>query len=884
MKYNKDINNDNNPLETREWIDSLKSVIKFEGKDRALFLLETLFDTQSIQLQKGNFNTPYKNTINSEDEHPLPHSYDVLKNSTALIRWNAIVMVLRAGKKFPELGGHIASYASSAVLYEIGFNYFFRSPSQEHLGDLVLFQGHSSPGIYARSFLQDIFTEENLDNFRQESGINIGLSSYPHPWCMPTYWQFPTVSMGLGPIQAVYQARFLHYLNNRKILPKNDRKVWAFIGDGEMDEPESTGAISFAAREKLNNLIFVINCNLQRLDGPVRGNGKIIQELERIFLGAGWNVIKVIWGSNWDKLLAKDSSGLLLKRMNECLDGDYQTFKARDGAYIRKHFFGKYNELLDLVSDMTDEEIWDLQRGGHDYQKVYNAYKLACDSVDKPTVILAKTVKGFGLGDAGEGKNITHQQKKMTFNQLKDFTIKFNLDINDDDIKNYAFYKPDSADESMKFIHESRTKLGGHFPVRKTVSSSIQVPSQESFQILLEDSDREFSTTMSFVRLLGIIMRDKNIKDRIVPIVADESRTFGMEGMFRQYGIYSPTGQNYIPEDVDKLQYYKEAKDGQVLQEGLNEAGAFASWMAVATSYQVNQYTMVPFYIYYSMFGFQRIADLIWAAADMRARGFLLGATSGRTTLAGEGLQHADGHSHIYASTVPNCKSYDPAFSYELTTIIQHGLFEMYKEEQDVFYYITLMNENYIHPPYKEEYKNGIIKGMYLLKNIKSKSNNAKVRLLGSGAILREVLSAADILTQEYDINCEVWSVTSFTELKREADNINRSNLLGKLQQNSYVKQCLPVGQGPVISATDYIRLYADQIRGEIEDPYYVLGTDGFGKSDTRDNLRDFFEVNKNYIVIYALKSLVNINKVSSKIFNHAVDKLNINIKKKSPF
>lgn len=878
---------DIDPIETKEWVESLASVIERDSVDRAQFLVSQL--SNYVQSKGGITanagNTPYCNTIKPEKEIAMPDDGGIAKRVSALIRWNAVAMVLRAGKYAPELGGHIASYASAATLYEVGFDYFFKGVSLEKAGDLIYFQGHSSPGIYARAFLEGRLSMDHLERFRQEVDGG-GLSSYPHPWLMPDFWQFATVSMGLGPLQAIYQARFLKYLHNRKLVNAEGRKVWAFLGDGEMDEPESLGCISLAAREKLDNLIFVVNCNLQRLDGPVRGNGSIIQELESIFRGAGWHVIKVIWGSKWDPLFAKDKDGLLLKRMHECVDGDYQTYKAHDGAYVRKHFFGKYPELLKMVEHLSDEEIWHLNRGGHDPQKIYAAYHEATHHKNQPVVILAKTIKGYGMGTAGEGQNITHQQKKMSIEELRAFRDRFALPLTDKEVETIPFYRPEENSPEITYLQERRQALGGYLPARLYREQPLAIPPLSKFESIYQESgDRAVSTTMAFVRMLNLLLKEEALKSRIVPIVPDESRTFGMEGMFRQYGIYSPIGQLYTPVDSEQLMYYKEATDGQMLEEGINEAGAFCSWLAAATSYSTHQYPMIPFYIYYSMFGFQRIGDLAWAAGDMRARGFLLGATSGRTTLAGEGLQHTDGHSHIFAGVIPNCKTYDPTFSYELAVIIQHGLKEMYEECKDVFYYITVMNENYNHPALKEAYIDGILKGMYLFKESKLKATH-QVHLLGSGAILREVIKASEYLENECKVAAHVWSVTSFNELKREAMQIERENrfqMQGKAKL-SYVAQCLNQDNYPVIAATDYIRLYADQIRSEISKPYVVLGTDGFGRSDTREKLREFFEVNYQSIVLAALKTLVERQEFSLATYKKITQTFKINANKPTPF
>lgn len=814
----------------------------------------------------------------------MPPDEGIGKRINALIRWNAVAMVLRAGKYAPELGGHIASYASASTLYETGFNYFFKGPKGENGGDLLYIQGHSAPGIYARAFLEGRLTEKQLEKFRQEVEVD-GLSSYPHPWLMNDFWQFPTVSMGLGPLQAIYQARFLKYLENRGLIKAEGRKVWAFLGDGEMDEPESVGALSIAAREKLDNLIFVVNCNLQRLDGPVRGNGKIIQELEGLFRGAGWNVIKVIWGGRWDPLFARDNQGWLQKRMEECLDGDYQSYKANDGSYVRQHFFNQYPELKKMVENMTDEEIWRLNRGGHDPQKVYAAYARAVEHKGSPTVILAKTIKGYGMGAAGEGQNITHQQKKMTIDQLKAFRDRFNIPVSDDKIADIPFYKPDDDSPEIKYLKKQREALGGYLPHRSTEVEQLKIPDLEEFSGITKGlGDREISTTMAFVRILSALLKNKDISSRIVPIVPDECRTFGMEGLFRQIGIYSPVGQLYTPVDHEQVMYYREAVDGQILEEGINEAGAFCSWIAAATSYSSNKLAMIPFYIYYSMFGFQRIGDLAWAAGDMQARGFLLGGTAGRTTLAGEGLQHQDGHSHVLASTIPNCISYDPTYAYELAVIIQNGLHRMYEKQENVFYYITIMNENYSHPDMPEGVEEGIIKGMYLLKENKKKSKN-HVQLMGCGTILREVIKAAEMLEEDFSITSDIWSVTSFNELRKEGLTVERYNNMHPKNkpQESYVTSQLKGRRGPVIATTDYMRIYADQIRPFVPNRYITLGTDGYGRSDTRTQLRHFFEVDAKFVVLTALNALVAEGTLDKTKVVDAMKRYNINPDKLDP-
>lgn len=877
---------DIDPQETREWLDALQAVIKADGGQRAAFLLQQLLNKANGEGVKvaDSVHTPYRNTIPTHEEKIIPPSEGMDARIAALIRWNAVAMVLRAGKTAPELGGHIASYASAATLYEVGFNHYFKGPDCNSGGDLLYIQGHSSPGIYARAFLEGRLSEEQLQNFRQEVEKN-GLSSYPHPWLMHDFWQFPTVSMGLGPLQAIYQARFLKYLEHRGLIPEGNRKVWAFLGDGETDEPESLGALSIAVREKLDNLIFVVNCNLQRLDGPVRGNGKIIKELEGVFTGAGWNVIKVIWGGRWDPLFAQDKDGWMQKRMEECVDGDYQAYKAHDGAYVRKYFFGQYPELKKMVENMSDEEIWRLNRGGHDAQKVYAAYAQAVATKGRPTVILAKTIKGYGMGAAGEGQNITHQQKKMTIEQLRAFRDRFSIPISDEQITDIPFYKPDESSPEIQYLRKQREALGGYLPSRNTEFTLLKTPPLEAFSALLTSSgEREFSTTMAFVRILSVLLKDKEVASRIVPIVPDECRTFGMEGLFRQIGIYSPVGQLYTPVDSGQIMFYREAKDGQILEEGINEAGAFCSWIAAATSYSTNKLAMIPFYIYYSMFGFQRIGDLAWAAGDMRARGFLLGGTAGRTTLAGEGLQHQDGHSHLFASTIPNCMAYDPAYAYELAVIIQDGMSRMYEKNENVFYYITVMNENYKHPEMPPNSREGIIKGMYLLEEAE-KSDRKHVQLLGSGTILREVQQAAQILFEEFSVTADIWSVTSFNELRKEGLAIERYNRMHpeKTPQSPYVSSLLKNRKGPVIAATDYMRLYADQIRPFIDAPYITLGTDGYGRSDTREQLRHFFEVDTKFIVMAALYALQQEGEISKKVLTDAMKKYGIDSDKPDP-
>ena len=877
---------DIDPIETQEWLDSLESVLKKDGTDRAQYLLKKLTDEAYKEGSNRPITriTPYINTISAEAEVKSPGDQNIERRIRSLIRWNAAAMVVKANKKNPELGGHIGTFASAATLYDVGMNHFWRAKNNKFGGDLIYFQGHSAPGMYARAFLEGRLTAAQLGNFRQEVGVD-GLSSYPHPWLMPKFWQFPTVSMGLGPILSIYQARFTKYLINRGLIKDENRKIWTFLGDGETDEPESLGAISLASREKLDNLIFVINCNLQRLDGPVRGNGKIIQELEGIFRGAGWNVIKVVWGSYWDQLLAKDKTGLLIKRMNECVDGEYQAFKANDGSYVREKFFGKYPELKDLVSSMTDRDIWKLNRGGHDPHKVYAAYDEAMKTKDKPTVILAKTIKGYGMGKSGESINITHQQKKLGEEDLLYFRDRFDIPLTDKQVKNIEFYKPNEKSDEIKYLKERRMKLGGNLPERTSYAKQIKKPAKDIFENMLKSSgEREMSTTMALVRMLTNLLRDKNIAPKLVPIIPDEARTFGMEGFFRKIGIYAHEGQKYEPEDSEQLSSYREDKKGQVLEEGITETGAMSSFIAAGTSYTNHDIEMIPVYTFYSMFGFQRVMDLIWAAGDSQARGFLIGATSGRTTLAGEGLQHQDGHSQLLASTVPNCVSYDPTFAYELAIIFQDGLRRMHDNQENIFYYLTTMNENYKHPSIPKGCEKGILKGMYLFKEF-YKKGKTKVQLLGSGTILREMISAAEILSKEYDIDSDVWSVTSFNELRKDGMAIERKNLLNPTQKpdKSFVENCLGNREGPVIAASDYMRSFADQIRPYISKPFYSFGTDGYGRSDSRKNLRKFFEVDKNHIVTYTLSALAKEQLIPSKYADKAIKKYNIDKDKPIP-
>ncbi|MBT6553943.1 MAG: pyruvate dehydrogenase (acetyl-transferring), homodimeric type [Gammaproteobacteria bacterium] len=877
---------DPDPQETQEWVEALESVLENEGTERAHYLLEKLIDKarRSGAHLPYSANTAYLNTIPVAHQKPSPGNLAIEHRIRSVIRWNAAAMVVQANRKTSELGGHIASFSSAATLYDIGFNHFFRAPTEENKGDMVFFQGHSAPGIYSRAFLEGRISEEQLLSFRQEALNDNGLSSYPHPWLMPDFWQFPTVSMGLGPLMAIYQARFEKYLENRGLIERQNRKVWAFMGDGEMDEPESLGAISLASREKLDNLVFVVNCNLQRLDGPVRGNGKIIQELEAVFRGAGWNVIKVIWGGYWDALLDRDKDGLLQKRMEETVDGEYQAYKAHGGSYTREHFFGKYPELKAMVANMSDKDIWRLNRGGHDPHKVYAAYAEAVAHKGQPTVVLAKTVKGYGMGEAGEGQNITHSQKKMGEDALKAFRDRFNIPVSDDEIADAPFYRFSEDSEEMKYMRQQREALGGYMPVRKDMAEPLKIPGLDVFDALLQDSgEREFSTTMAFVRMLSTLTRNKDIGKNIVPIVPDEARTFGMEGMFRQLGIYSHSGQLYKPMDADQVMYYREDKKGQILEEGINEAGAMSSWIAAGSSYYTHGVNMIPFYIYYSMFGFQRIGDLAWAAGDMQVRGFLIGGTAGRTTLAGEGLQHQDGHSLIVAGTIPNCVSYDPAFAYEMAVIVHDGMKRMYQQQDNVFYYITAMNENYHHPAMPKDAEEGILKGMYLLKE--SKAKGLKVQLMGSGTILREVMAAADLLKSDFEIESDIWSMTSINELAREATDVTRWNQLHptKRAKQSYIGRLLSGRKGPAIIATDYTQTYSDQIRAFVPMQYVTLGTDGFGRSDTRANLRTFFEVNKYYVVVAALKALADDGEIDNKVVQQAIKKYNIDAEKPNP-
>jgi len=866
-------------VETTEWLEALDSVVAHDGPDRARQLLTVLLERaqHSGTGPIASLNTPYVNTISPDREAKLPGDPALERRLRSIVRWNAIAMVVRANKVSSELGGHIATYQSLATLMEVGFNHFWHAPGEAHGGDLVYFQGHSSPGNYARSYLEGRLTEDQLDGFRQEVSRD-GLASYPHPWLMPDYWQFPTVSLGIGAITSIYQARFMKYLKARGLADTDGRKVWVFLGDGEMDEPESMGAIGLAGRERLDNLIWVVNCNLQRLDGPVRGNGKIIQELESDFRGAGWNVIKVVWGSRWDPLLAADTDGALVRVMDECVDGDYQTFKSRDGAYVREHFFGRDPRLLKRVEHMSDDEIWLLNRGGHDQQKVYAAYHEAVRHTGQPTVILAKTIKGYGMGVSGEGQMTTHQAKKMTEDALLAFRDRFELPLTDEQVRAAEYYKPAENSREMQYLRECRASLGGSLPVRRRHAEQLAVPDLDLFKSQLEGTgDREISTTMAFVRVLAALLRDKQIGRHIVPIIPDESRTFGMEGLFRQVGIYSPFGQKYQPQDSEQLMFYKEDEHGQILEEGITEAGSISSFMAAGTSYSAHDVQMVPFYIYYSMFGYQRVGDLVWAAADQRTRGFMLGGTAGRTTLNGEGLQHEDGHSHLLFSVVPNCRAYDPTFGYEVAVIIQDGLRRMVVDQEDVFYYVTLMNENYRHPPMPQDAQDGILRGMYLLWETPD-HDRPRVQLLGSGTILREVLAAAEMLDADFGIGADVWSVTSFTELRRDGIEVERHNMLHPLseQRSAYVTDCLRDRRGPVIASTDYLRAFADQIRQWVPDHYRVLGTDGFGRSDFRHALRRFFEVDRHYVVVAALKELADNGEIETQVVQDAIERYHL--------
>lgn len=880
--------NDIDPIETQEWLQALKSLIKHEGPERVRFILESLLNSASQagieMLQGGALTTPYQNTISLEEQPAYPGDLVLERKLEAAIRWNAIIMVMRAKRDAGGVGGHLSSYASIATLYEVGLNHFFRGSTSERMGDLIYFQGHSSEGNYARAFLEGRLTEKHLLNFRQEVG-GAGISSYPHPWLMPNFWQFATVSLGLGALQGLYQARFLKYLEHRQLIKANDRKVWIFCGDGEMDEPESIAGLTMAAREKLDNVIYVVNCNLQRLDGLVRSNSKIVQELEGVFRGAGWNVIKVLWDSRWDALFAKDKNGVLLKRLMDCVDGDLQTAYVRGGAYTREFLCSDNEELKALFADLSDDDITQLNRGAHDPVKVYAAYAAAVKHKGQPTVILCQGVKGYGLGThTTEGRNVAHNQLEMTHEELVGFRERFQLPLTDQHFEALDFYKPDEKSLEMQYLHARRRQLGGYLPAREAYSNSLKVPALTAFDAVLKGTgDRTMSTTMVLGRILNVLLKDPEIGARVVPIFSDEVRTFGLESLFRQVGIYSPVGQLYTPEDKEQLLYYHETTNGQVLEEGITEAGCMASWIAAATSYAAHRFPMIPFFTYYSMFGFQRVGDFIWAAGDMRARGFLIGATAGRTTLEGEGLQHQDGQSLLMAAAVPNCRAYDPTFGYEMAVIVQHGLKEMYQEEKDVFYYVMAMNEKYAQPEMPAGVEDGIIKGMYLFK--KAKKAELKVQLLGSGAILREVIAAAELLEQDFNVSADVWSVPSFNELRRNGIAVERANLMHpeKKPKVSYVTTCLEKQEGPIIAATDYMRAYAEQIRPYIKHRYVVLGTDGYGRSDTRERLRHFFEVDRYYIVIAALYALAQDGKISADKVSEAFKKYHIDPEKPNP-
>ena len=882
--------NDPDAIETQEWLDALESVLDQEGPERAHYLLERMVD---LARRRGahipfSSNTAYVNTIPAHLGEHCPGNLELEERLRSFMRWNAMAMVVKANRADGDLGGHISSFASLANMLGIGFNHFWHAPTEHHGGDLLYIQGHSSPGVYARAFLEGRLSEEQMLNFRREVDGK-GLSSYPHPKLMPDFWQFPTVSMGLGPLMAIYQARFLKYLHARQIADTAPRKVWAFCGDGEMDEPESMGAIGMAGREMLDNLIFVVNCNLQRLDGPVRGNGKIIQELEADFRGAGWNVIKVIWGPGWDDLLARDKDGILQRVMMETVDGEYQNYKAKDGAYVRQHFFGKHPKLLEMVANMSDDDIWRLTRGGHDPHKIYAGFKTAQEHKGQPTVLLVKTVKGYGMGKSGEARNTAHQTKKLDDDAIREMRDRFGIPVSDEHLHEVPFCVPAADSPEMVYLHERRKQLGGYLPQRRRkADDALKIPALSTFQAVLDPTaeGREISTTQAYVRMLTMLLRDASLGPRVVPILVDEARTFGMEGLFRQIGIFSQQGQLYEPVDKDQVSYYREDKAGQILQEGINEAGAMSSWIAAATSYSTNNRVMIPFYTFYSMFGLQRIGDLAWAAGDMRARGFLLGGTAGRTTLNGEGLQHEDGHSHVLASTIPNCMPYDPTFAHEVAVILHDGLKRMVEQQEDVFYYITLMNENYSHPGLQAGQEDGILKGMYRLK-ISGKTASNRVQLMGSGTILREVIAAAELLEQEWDIAADIWSAPSFTLLARDGQDAERWNMLNptKTPKLAYVTKQLIDSAGPIIAATDYMRTYAEQIRAFMPAgrSYKVLGTDGFGRSDTRAKLREFFEVNRYFVVIAALKSLVDAGSLDKAIVAKAIQKYGIQADKPNP-
>ncbi|KAG9603392.1 hypothetical protein KCV01_g6857, partial [Aureobasidium melanogenum] len=879
---------DIDPEETREWVEALEAVTRADGRERAHYLMDRLADYDAGRHGDlhGRVTTPYVNTIARERQPAYPGDLAIERRLNAYIRWNAMVMVLRAGKH-SNVGGHIATYQSAAVMYDVGFDHFFRGRTDSFDGDMVYIQGHSAPGIYGRAYVEGRLGDEVMDNFRRESARD-GLSSYPHPRLMPDFWQFPTVSMGLGPLTAAYQARYMRYLEYRGLKEHQGRKVWAFLGDGEMDQPESLAAIAVAGRERLDNLIFIVNCNLQRLDGPVRGNAKIIQELEGTFHAAGWNVIKVIWGGGWDALLARDTTGLLRQRMMECVDGDYQTFKSQNGAYVREHFFGKYPELLALVADLSDDDIWQLARGGHDPEKVHAAYAQAVATTGRPTAILAKTVKGFGMGEAGEGQNINHQLKKMSADAVRAFRDRFALPVSDEQLEDMPYLRPEPGSEEARYFAERRRRLGGMQPARIHHAPTLPIPPLSTFANLLQGSgERGQSTTMAFVRILSTLLKDPELGKLVIPIVPDESRTFGMEGLFRQIGIHSYLGQLYTPQDAGQLSYYKEAKEGQILQEGINESGAISSWIAAGTSYSNHALTTIPFYIFYSMFGLQRVGDLAWAAADARTRGFLLGATSGRTTLMGEGLQHDDGHSHVLSSVIPSCISYDPTFTYELAVIVQDGMRRMFVEQQDIYYYITLLNENYLHPAMPEGVEEGIVKGLYLLRESEGISPDApRVQLMGSGSILNEVIAAAALLEQHYGVTSDIWSATSLTEVRRDGMAAERWNMLHPEDEPRvpYVQTCLAGHEGPVVVATDYMKIVGDQIRPFIHDRRFVsLGTDGFGRSDTRESLRTFFEVDRHFIALAALKVLVDEGQLPRSVVASAIEAFGIDAGKPDP-
>ena len=878
---------DLDPTETREWLEALDSICRSQGDDRASYILAQLnarATENGIDLPQS-VTTHFCNTIPAVREKIMPGDLFMERRIRSLVRWNALAMVMRANAQSEGIGGHIASFSSAATLYDVGFNYFFRGSSDDTPGDLVFFQGHSSPGMYARSFLEGRLSVEQLDKFRREVD-GTGLSSYPHPWLMPDYWQFPTVSMGLGPIQAIYQAHVMRYLSARDLVARGNRKVWAFLGDGECDEPETLGAISLAGREGLENLIFVINCNLQRLDGPVRGNGKIIQELEGVFRGAGWNVIKVIWGRHWDQLLERDKSGLLLQRMNEVCDGELQNYKYNGGAYTREHFFGKYPELLELVKDMTDDQIMALNRGGHDPYKVYAAYSEAVESKGHPTVILAHTVKGYGLGAGGQAANDTHSVKKLDVENLKIFRDRFGIPISDDQLETVPYYRPEENSPELIYMNERRASLGGPLPARKSDFEEMSVPALKVFDKQLDSSgEREMSSTMAFVRILSTLIKNKDIGQYVVPIVPDEARTFGMEGMFRQLGIYTSAGQKYVPHDREQIMYYKEDKKGVILEEGINEAGAMSAWLALATAYSTSSRPMIPFYIFYSMFGFQRIGDLAWASGDCQARGFLIGATAGRTTLNGEGLQHQDGHSLILANTIPNCKSYDATYSYELAVIIQSGLKCMFEDKENYFYYLTTMNENYIQPAMPEGVEEGIVRGIYPLKRSQKVTSKKKVTLMGAGTILNEVVAASEILKEKFSVEADIWSLTSVNELVREGQAVDRWNLLHPTEtpKISYVEQQVGDISDPIVIATDYMKAYAEQLRRYLPSSLHVLGTDGFGRSDSRETLRHFFEVDRYFIVVSALKGLADKGIIEQSAVSEAIESFSIDPEKTNP-